>query len=206
MDEAKNTISTTPRISRLRLFNHGLTLIAIVLAVYVMTVPVLPELTWWVGQHTPISISANNASEVKQAADSPPDSSASNTLFIESLGMSEVIYEGGLEQLKKGVLRRSQTSTPTKGSNTVLVGHRFAYGSRGVFYHLDKVKTGDRIVLHWEGKSYAYNVSEVIVVPPSQVSIEQPTEEDILTLYTCTPLWTATDRLVIRATLVGENE
>jgi sortase A len=152
---------------------------------------------WWVGKNTPIKTYADSSEDIQRVADSPPTNE--NRLFVPSLGMDEVIHEGGLEELKFGVLRRSRTSTPDKGSNTVMVGHRFTYGSRGVFYHLDKVKTGDSILLHWEGKPYRYMVKNILVVSPSQINIEEPTGENILTLYTCTPLWSAKDRLVIQA-------
>jgi sortase A len=54
-------------------------------------------------------------------------------------------------------------------------------------------------LLHWEGKPYRYMVKNILVVSPSQINIEEPTGENILTLYTCTPLWSAKDRLVIQA-------
>ena len=189
---------------RLRIFNNLLTITAILLGLYVMLSPFLPQITWWVGSNTPIKTYADNSEKVEQAATTPIP--AENRLFIPALGLDEKIYDGGLEQLKNGVLRRGHTSTPDEGSNTVLVGHRFAYGTRGVFYHLDKVKTGDMLTLHWEGKRYDYKVSEISVVAPAQVEVEDPTENEVLTVYTCTPLWTATDRLVLRADKIGESQ
>jgi sortase (surface protein transpeptidase) len=35
--------------------------------------------------------------------------------------------------------------------------------------------------------------------------VEAPTDEHILTLYTCTPLWSAKDRLVIKARLINRG-
>ena len=92
------------------------------------------------------------------------------------------------------------TSTPDKGGNTVLVGHRFTYKNpEGVFYHLDKVQLGDAITLHWQGNAYDYEVAEIKVVPANEISVEDNTAEPQLTIYTCTPLWSVKNRLVIIA-------
>ena len=40
---------------------------------------------------------------------------------------------------------------------------------------------------------------EKAVVEKTAVEIESPTEDDILTLYTCTPLWSSSKRLVVQA-------
>jgi sortase A len=82
-----------------------------------------------------------------------------------------------------------------------LVGHRFTYAGAAVFYNLDKVKSGDQIIVYWHGKAYEYKVFNISQVSPNKASVEAPTNESILTLYTCTPLLTAKDRLVIQAVL-----
>ena len=38
-----------------------------------------------------------------------------------------------------------------------------------------------------------------MVVTPNQTAIQAPTNDNRLTLYTCTPLWTARNRLVVIA-------
>ena len=127
--------------------------------------------------------------------------------MTSSLGMEETINEGNsIATLRKGVWRLPHTSTPDKGGNTVLVGHRFTYSGQAVFYHLDKVKQGDRITIVWKGKLYSYEVKTIKVVPPTEVSVEANTKEPMLTIYTCTPLLTAKDRLVIQATPIGEGQ
>lgn len=84
----------------------------------------------------------------------------------------------------------------------MLVGHRFTYANpNGVFYHLDKLQKNDEIALTWQGKRYVYEVHDIKTVEPSETNIEAPTNEDILTLYTCTPLWNPTKRLVVQARL-----
>jgi LPXTG-site transpeptidase (sortase) family protein len=43
------------------------------------------------------------------------------------------------------------------------------------------------------------------IVDPSAVEIEAPTTQKQLTLYTCTPIWTAKERLVIIAKPTDPN-
>lgn len=70
---------------------------------------------------------------------------------------------------------------------------------------MDKVKEGDPIIIYWNQKKYVYKAKKIFVVPPTAVEIQDPTEEPTLTIYTCTPLVTAANRLVIQAKLVKED-
>lgn len=181
----------------LRRFNALLSVVLILLALYIIVWPFLPSLTWWARHDAPV-ISAIAKPNVKTEA--IPDT---NTLVVPSLDMREVVHEGESEYtVNLGVWHRPKSSNPENGSNTVLVGHRFTYSGESVFYNLDKVKVGDDILLYWNKKPYAYKVESTIVLPPEAVEVEAPTEGSVLTLYTCTPLLTAKDRLVVRARLV----
>jgi len=175
------------------------------LAMYVAVAPFLPQVGWWVTHDSPIkgilpsgsNAAASPASEQKIKEDK---------LFIPSIDLAEPIHGGGKESLNLGVWRVPHTSTPDRGGNTVLVGHRFTYRDpTGVFYHLDKVKEGDEITVHWQGKAYEYEVTEIKVVPASEVSVEHNTTEPRLTIYTCTPLWSTEKRLVIIAEPKGAH-
>lgn len=104
--------------------------------------------------------------------------------------------------LDKGIWRYPKGSTPDKGGNTVLIGHRFTYTNpRGVFYYLNKVAIGDEIGVFWNSKEYLYKVTTITVVDPHNTSIEDATSDARLTLFTCTPLWLPKDRLVVVAEL-----
>jgi len=127
-----------------------------------------------------------------------------NTLVISKIDVNGLVYDGaGVGTLEKGIWHRPKSSTPDKGSNTVLVAHRFLYTSGpNTFYHLDKVKVNDEFILYWNQKKYSYKVFETKVVPPTAFYIEAPTSDSIVTLWTCTPVFTATNRLVVRAKLI----
>lgn len=105
----------------------------------------------------------------------------------------------------KGIWRRPNTSSPDKAGNTVLVAHRFTYNGPAVFYHLDLMKKGHRFAVFWDGKEYDYEVIETKIVEPTAIEIENNTKEPIMTLYTCTPMWTAKQRLVIVSKLISET-
>jgi sortase A len=122
--------------------------------------------------------------------------------------LQQQVYDGASSTtLRKGVWHRPKTSDPTKGSNTVMAGHRFTYKNpEGVFYNLDKIKVDDSIVLYWQGKKYTYKVVATFVVTPDRIDVEAPTKDPRLTLYTCTPLWNPKFRLIIQADPVGDEE
>ena len=64
---------------------------------------------------------------------------------------------------------------------------------------MDKVLVGQKLAIYWEGQEILYEVTEVKVVDASAVEIEAPSMEKMLTLYTCHPIWTAKQRLVVVA-------
>ena len=189
----------------------NLALIATIIGInlYIFSAPFVPQLQLWLRQRharpfaglpyktqLESSTPANNLRE-----DAPKD----DRLIIPRLALNEHIYEGSSPYLvNKGVWALPKTSTPPKGGNTVLVGHRFTYDGPATFYSLDKVKTGDNMVIYWQGKEYDYQVSSVQVVPPTALEVENPTKNAQLTVYTCTPLWSAKNRLVVVAKLIGQ--
>jgi len=128
-----------------------------------------------------------------------------NRLRIPSIGIDGVINEGETDAtLDKGIWHRPNSSTPDKGSNTVLAAHRFKYLSgSNTFFYLDKVQLNDSITVLWGATAYSYQVYAIEVVGPEDVAIESPTPDAELTLYSCTPLWTSKKRLVVHAKQVA---
>ncbi|GEM_PF-5638942 len=128
-----------------------------------------------------------------------------NTLIIPSIGVNSSIVEGENESvLSKGVWRRPGTGNPEDGGNTVITGHRFHYipPNNNTFYNLDKLEEDRKIYIYWGGKGYKYVVYEKFIVDETEVGIEEDLDGNILTLYTCYPLWSADERLVVRAKLM----
>lgn len=163
---------------------------------YVIFAPFFPQASFVVSN---VTKEKKDLSDTAQRADI--DRSYDH-LVIPAMGLDEKIWVGENEKLvNKGIWQIPHTSTPDKGSNTVLVGHRFTYKNTAVLYHLDKVNRDDYISVAWQGKIYTYKVSETKVVKPTDVYIEDPTEDSILTVYTCNPVWSTRERLVVIAKL-----
>lgn len=127
---------------------------------------------------------------------------ASNRLVIPKIGVDVAIVEGKNQDvaLNQGIWHIPGTSTPDKGSNTVLSGHRFRFlsGPR-TLYLLDRVKKGDLMSVYWKGKEYRYVVTGQKIVKPNQVEILDPTDKPRLTVFTCSPLFSTKERLVLFA-------
>lgn len=179
-----------------------------VLAVYLCIAPFLPNIEYNIGFKPILNSSASlreigNSVALNQYV-AKDQTKNGNWLVIPKIGVEVEIFDGNSEKaLRDGVWHDKGTSTPELGSNTVISGHRFQYfeGAK-TFYHLDKLAAGDEIDLYWKGKTYKYKVSNSRVVPPTDVNILSASTQAQITLYTCTPVWKATDRLVVTAKLM----
>jgi sortase A len=130
-------------------------------------------------------------------------------LTIEAMGIYDapVFDSDGRWALAKGIAHNPQTSlpwSPTPQRNVYLAGHRMGFRgtwSRMIFYNLDKLDTGDEVLLKDRaGTSYRYRVSEVLVVDPTDSWVMgQVRGRDMVTLQTCTPYPTFEKRLIVRA-------
>lgn len=189
----------------LRRFNNALSALLVLLAFYMIAWPFLPQVAWWV-KHDVVKTKPTTTNDliVKNTNNTGPPEQ--NTLVIPDLSLYEQIHEGRtIAAANKGVWRLPNTSTPDKGGNTVIVGHRFTYAGLAVFYNLDKLKQNERITIYWNKMPYVYQISAIKVVDPSDLSVEAHSMNNMLTLYTCTPLWSTRNRLVIQADFIGNK-
>ena len=190
MSQAKPKKLTHKRI------NDLLSVVVLLFGIYLMVAPFIPQIKWWLNppDYHPAAVAAVPSAPI------PTD----NILVIPRLGMRQIIHDGPTQaELSKGVWLVPHTSQPDLQSNTVIIGHRFTYAGPAVFYFLDKVRLGDHIIVDWHHKEYTYKVNTIKAVLPTEVSVEAPTKNTQLTLYTCTPLWSVSHRLVIVAPLLG---
>jgi LPXTG-site transpeptidase (sortase) family protein len=186
----------------LRQFNNVLTIVVVLLGFYAATAPFLPQLLFWLRPTDPV-ITAPYAGALANVVgnDTPAPIPEENRIVIPSLSLNEPIIESNTINsiANGGTWRRPATSTPEKGGNTVIVGHRYFGSKAATFYHLDKLSVGEIIALYWNGSERLYRVESIQTVDATALFIEAPSEQEKLTLYTCTPLWTATNRLVVTA-------
>lgn len=196
---------------KLRRINIVLLALIILINGYIIVAPLVPTVTfWWDNRggtrQQQLSVAIHPAKQTTGA--SSTGKPTTNKVIIPSMLLDQPILEGPVSQtysiLNKGIWRWPKGSTPAKGSNTVLIGHRFTYTQpKGVLYYLNKVKIGDEIGLRWDNTFYTYRVTSIREVPPTEVSIQDPTPDARLTIFTCTPLWLPKDRLVVVAELEG---
>lgn len=188
---------------KLRTFNNLLSSIVIFLGLYISLSPFLPELSWRIRRLTDdtggVPYSGRLSEGAPQADRSSPPSE--NRLVIPSINLNEKILESNSIGVisKGGTWHRPSTSTPGSVGNSVIVGHRIYGSNASTLYHLDRVLIGQKLAVYWEGKEILYEVTDKKVVAATATEIERQTTEEQLTIYTCTPIWTAKDRLVIIA-------
>ncbi len=130
-------------------------------------------------------------------------------LTVEALELYDVpVYDSAAQwALDKGVAHTPETSmpwSPTPQRNVFLAGHRIGWPgtwSHLVFYHLDKLGRGDKVVLKdRDGKLYTYRVTEAFEAEPEDSWVMgQVRGRDMVTLQTCTPIPTFEKRLIVRA-------
>lgn len=128
-------------------------------------------------------------------------------LSIEKIDLELPISEGISEaQLKVSPGHVPQTPPIGDTGNAVVAGHRsYEYGQH--FNRLGELETGD--LIHYQsrdGEQMMFAVFDILeITPGDQSAFEQPDggrlpdDAQILTLYTCTPIRTATHRLLVRA-------
>lgn len=122
-------------------------------------------------------------------------------LIIPSLRVSATIYEGVTDtQFNIGVGEWPGGPKPGTIGNIVIGGHRTA--AKRPFANIDKLKTGDIILLTRSGKTFRYAVSKTFIVSKSAVWITKPTLTATLTLFTCHPKGQISQRYVIRASFI----
>ncbi len=168
-----------------------------------LLMPVVPnvQLASTVAPIVPQVLGVTTSEKFQPAALPEQTNPQENRLIIPEIGVDAVINEGASEDtLLSGIWRIPTSSTPDKGSNTVLTAHRFQWlTGANTFYHLDKLNTGHVISVLWNGQKYLYKVSSTFETTSDDLSIEQPTNQPILTLYTCKLWWDSDTRLVVIA-------
>lgn len=189
---------------KLKTLNNALLVGIILINSYLIVVPFYPKLyLWW---QIRIEHRQHKLETFVKEAKKPSSGKTSfkvpqgEWLVIPKIALNTPIFEGPtVATANRGAWHLPNSAVPGS-SNTIIAGHRFTYTQpKGIFYNLDKLAAGDKITVFWNGKAYFYTVSDSKVVSPADVSVEQSSGTEKLTLYTCTPLWSAKNRLIVIA-------
>lgn len=120
---------------------------------------------------------------------------------IPKIDCSLPVYHGtdeGALQIAIGHLEGSSLPVGGKSSHCVLSGHRGLPSAR-LFTDLDQMEEGDTFILNILGHKLAYEVDQIKVVLPEEMSdLEIQEGRDLCTLVTCTPYGINTHRLLVR--------
>lgn len=139
------------------------------------------------------------AQESSEDAVAPSEGDVLCILRIPCIDSENPVREG----VSGGVLADSlghepETAMVGDKGNCVIAGHRnYTFGQ--YFNRLNEVSLGDMIYVDTATDTYSYLVTDIKVVEPEDLSVLEATDTETLTLYTCTPLYLATHRLVIVA-------
>lgn len=128
---------------------------------------------------------------------------------IPFINVSLPLYHGTSESvLQTAVGHLDWTSLPVGGESThaVISGHR-GLPSAELFTKLDRLVEGDRFMLYILNEILTYEVDQIHIVLPEEVSdLQIELDKDYCTLVTCTPYGINTHRMLVRGHRVETEE
>ena len=137
------------------------------------------------------------------------DSGIMGYIDIPVIDCSLPIYHGTDEsvlQIAIGHIEGSSLPVGGAGSHCVISGHRGLPSAR-LFTDLDKLVEGDIFILHTLDATLTYEVDQIRIVEPTDLSDLQIEEgKDLCTLVTCTPYGINTHRLLVRGHRIANQE
>jgi LPXTG-site transpeptidase (sortase) family protein len=122
-------------------------------------------------------------------------------IVIPKIGLDQPFFEG-VDQaaFAHGAGHWPGSPEPGGWGNSVFGGHRVTEARP--FYDMDKLGAGDEIKFVMPtGWTYVYRVTRVFVVPQSAMWITDQSPGRTLTIFTCHPKGSASERLVTKAVL-----
>lgn len=160
----------------------------------------------WGGAQTSGQTLSSLPQETRTLERPPAHLTMLGSIKLPRIGIAENIVEGSGAELYYATGHIPGTALPGQEGNCVIGGHR-NYIPMHPFRHLDMMKTGDAIILEDQDNRYTYEIFDVLVVKPSDVWVIDPVEGEssTVTLLTCTPVVTMTDRLVVRGRLISQT-
>jgi len=124
---------------------------------------------------------------------------------IPEVGLSKVIVEGtDGGSLRKGPGHYPETPLPGIRGTVAIAGHRTTYGAP--FRDLDKLENRDELVVEMPYGRFTYEVEREQIVEPTATWVTRRVGHDRLVLTACHPKYSAAQRIVIFARLVGTEQ
>jgi sortase A len=121
---------------------------------------------------------------------------------IPPIGVSAVVVQGTSSgDLSKGPGHYPKTPLPGRHGTVAIAGHRTTFGAW--FRHIDELERRDPIEVVTPYGSFTYRVQRTRIVPSDAWWITRKVGHDQLVLSACHPLYSASQRIVVFARLVG---
>lgn len=152
---------------------------------------------------------AANKGQPQTKAGAPPETAPAigpdgliGRIEISRLGLSAIVAEGtDKTTLRRAVGHIPGTPLPGQPGNSGLAGHRDSF-----FRPLREILQNDIITVITLGGEYRYRVVSTRIVVPTEISVLDPSANEILTLVTCYPFYfvgAAPNRFIVRAERVA---
>lgn len=132
------------------------------------------------------------------------------TISIPSIKLKDELVHVDSNDLSKGLIHLPGSSLPGEKGNLFISGHSalplFFLGNdkRALFAKLPNIKTGDVITVSALGTKFTYEVTEIKIVKPEDMSVILPPDniDRYISLMTCFPPGLNTKRLVVIGKLI----
>ncbi|MTK02511.1 class E sortase [Micromonospora sp. CP22] len=149
-----------------------------------------------------VTASASPSAKPKPAVHGTPIAG----LYIPKFDKEWIVVEGvGQKDIRYAPGHYPDSAGPGEVGNFSVAGHR----NRATFWRLDELRKGDPIVVEGRNDWHVYQVTESLIVKPTQVEVVAPVPgkpgakptKRMLTLTTCNPKFDNYERLIIHAEL-----
>lgn len=123
------------------------------------------------------------------------------SIEIPKIGLVHDVYQGfELTQIDHGPGHWPKSPLPGQPGNVVFAGHRVTHSRP--FYDIDKLVAGDLFVFRTPQGVFTYEMTEHLIVKPTDVWILKSTPDPTVTLFACHPKHSARQRYVVRGKLI----
>lgn len=129
-------------------------------------------------------------------------------LSIPKLNIQNAKVSVGGDDLAKSLVHYLPTTAPGEYGSVNIFGHSTlpqlynVKDYKTIFTHVPDLAKGDSIFVTYHNEEYEYEIYDMFVVKPDQISVLEPRlDASYLTLITCVPPGTYWNRLIVRSRL-----
>ncbi|MEJ7875121.1 MAG: class E sortase [Solirubrobacterales bacterium] len=125
-----------------------------------------------------------------------------DTVFVEGTDTASLQSGPGHYTRSDEEATRSRgdgSAFPGQGQTVGIAGHRTTYGAP--FNRMDELEPGDEITLSMPYATFTYEIQEVKIVEPNEISVVENVGYERLVLSACHPLYSAAQRIITFAKL-----